>query len=143
MRDQPISTGACCPKDVSGVTQLKLGDEGHGVGISGLEAVFEQLLAMGREPDEVSDTELVDMGRAARNYIPSRQETEAKYATALRRAYVAFYARRLQKRQLVEVRDSLEKGVLSACCEDKAAQESGFFKRVIHFTRSTNGRWRR
>ena len=97
MRDQPISTGACCPKNFSGVTQLELGDEGHSVGIRGLDSVFEQLLAIGRRPDEVSDAELLAMVRAARNYIPSWQEIEAEYAAALRRAYAAFYARRPQQ----------------------------------------------
>ena len=82
MRDRPADTGACCPQAVSGVTQLKLGGEGQTVGVMGLDTVFEQLLAMGRAPDEVSDAELLDMVRAARNYIPSR-----------RRAYRAFRGR--------------------------------------------------
>lgn len=97
MKNKPVMTGVCCPKNVPGVTQLKLGDGGHSVGIRELDAVFQQLLARGRTPDEVSDTELVDKVRAARNYIPSQQEVEAKYATALRQAYAAFYARRLQE----------------------------------------------
>lgn len=94
MRDKPMMGGACCPKNVSGVTQLKLGDGDPSVGIVGLEAVFEQLLALGRMPEQATDNELLEMVRAARNYIPSRREAEAKYAAALQRAYSAFYARR-------------------------------------------------
>jgi hypothetical protein len=94
MSYERVPDGRCCPKSVSGVTQLKLGDDGPTVGIIGLDAVFEQLLAMGRTPGETTDAELVGMVRAG-NYIPSRQEVEAKYAVALRRAYAAFYARRV------------------------------------------------
>lgn len=89
-----MMSGACCPKGDAGVTQLRLGDDGPTVGIIGLNTVFEQLLAMGRAPGEATDEELVGMVRA-RNYIPSRKEVEAKYAVALRRAYAAFYGRRV------------------------------------------------
>lgn len=87
-------TGACCPPSASGVTQLRLGADGHSVGIVGLDAVFEGLLALRREPDKVSDTELLEGVRAARNYIPARPDVEARYAAALRRAYAAFHGRR-------------------------------------------------
>jgi hypothetical protein len=96
MRDAPRTTGACCPKGDTRVTQLRLADDGHTVGIVGLDTVFEQLLAMGRTPDEATDAELVGMVRA-RNYIPSKANVEAVYAAALRREYAAFYARRLQE----------------------------------------------
>ncbi len=86
-------TGACCPKSDGNITQLRLG-EGHTVGIMGLNVVFEQLLAMGRKPDEASDEELVGMVRAQKNYIVSKSEIEAKYAAALRREYASFYARK-------------------------------------------------
>jgi hypothetical protein len=94
MSDKPVMDGgACCPKSVSGVTQLRLAQGGRTVGIVGLDTVFEQLLAMGRAPDEATDTELVGMVRA-HNYVPSSASVEATYAAALRRAYAAFYARR-------------------------------------------------
>ncbi|MBN1890736.1 MAG: hypothetical protein JW850_22265 [Thermoflexales bacterium] len=50
MNGRPTMMGACCPKGDDSVTQLHLG-EGHTVGIMGLNAVFEQLLAMGRKPE--------------------------------------------------------------------------------------------
>ncbi len=55
--------GACCAKSDDSVTQLRLSDDGHTVGIMGLGAVFEQLWAMGRKPDEATDQELVGMAR--------------------------------------------------------------------------------
>lgn len=97
MKEKPVMTGACCPKNAPGVTQLELGDDGHSVGIRGLDIVFEQLLTSGQRPHEIPDGELVDKVRAARNYIPSQREVEAKYAAALRRAYAAFCARRQQE----------------------------------------------
>jgi hypothetical protein len=63
----------------------------------GLNTVFEQLLAMGRKPDEATDAELLGMARAQRNYITSKPDIEATYAAALRREYTAFYARRLKR----------------------------------------------
>jgi len=95
MSSQPLMTGACCPKSDDSVTQLRL-DEGHAVGILSLGAVFEQLLAMGRTPDQVTNEELLGMMRAQKNYISSNPNVEAKYAAALRREYAAFYARRVK-----------------------------------------------
>ena len=92
MSSQPV-TGACCPKSDDNVTQLRLG-EGHTVGIMGLSMVFEQLLAMGRKPDEATDAELLGMVRAQKNYIPSNPNVETKYAAALRSEYAAVHARR-------------------------------------------------
>lgn len=76
------------------MTQLRLADDGHTVGIMGLNAVFEQLWASRRQPDEATDEELVGMVRAQKNYITARADVEAKYAAALRREYAAFYARK-------------------------------------------------
>lgn len=52
MSDRPMMPGACCAKSDDSVTQLRL-DEGRTVGVMGLNAVFEQLWAMGRKPDEI------------------------------------------------------------------------------------------
>ena len=58
----------------------------------GLDHVFQQLVAMGRCPDDATDTELIGMARKS-NYIPWREETEVDYASALRRVYDAFFSR--------------------------------------------------
>ena len=97
MSGRPMMTGACCPKSDNSITQLRLSED-HTVGIMGLSAVFEQLLAMGRKPNEATDEELVGMVRAQKNYIVSKAEVEAKYAVALRREYAAFYARKIGSR---------------------------------------------
>ncbi len=86
-------TGACCPRNDDGVTQLSLG-AGPTVGVRGLNSVFEQLWALGRNPEQAADAELVGMVRAQKNYIPAQADVEARYAAALRRAYAAFCARR-------------------------------------------------
>ncbi len=86
-------TGACCPKSDDSVIQLRF-EEGHTVGIMGLGAVLEQLLAMGRTSDQATNEELLGMMRAQKNYISSNPNVEAKYAAALRREYAAFYGRR-------------------------------------------------
>ena len=96
MSSQPTMTGACCPKSDDSVTRLRL-REGHTVGMMGLNTVFEQLLAMGRKPEEASDAELLGMARAQRNYITSKPDIEALYAAALRREYAAFCARRAKR----------------------------------------------
>ena len=93
MSSQPMMTGACCPKSDDSVTHLRL-EEGHTIGIMGLSTVLEQLLAMGRTPDQVTNEELLGMARAQKNYVTPKPEIEAKYAAALRREYAAFYARR-------------------------------------------------
>ena len=96
MSSQPMMTGACCPKSDDSVTQLRL-REGHTVGMMGLNTVFEQLLAMGRTPDQVTNEELLGMMRAQKNYITSKPDIEALYAAALTREYASFYARRLKR----------------------------------------------
>ncbi len=96
MDNSPWTTGPCCPKGDVSVTQLGLSDDRHTAGIVGLGTVFEQLLAMGRAPDAVTDEELLGMVRAQRNYIAPKTSVEALYAAALRREYAAFYARRVK-----------------------------------------------
>jgi len=96
MSSQPMMAGACCPKRDDSVTQLSL-REGHSVGIMGLNMVFEQLLAMEREPEEATDAELLGMARAQRNYITPKPDIEALYAAALRREYATFCARRVRR----------------------------------------------
>ena len=86
------SEGACCLPGVDGVTYLKVGPRGVTVSMMNLDAAFKQLLALGRCPEEVTDTELLGMARRF-NYIPDRSGVEADYAAALRRAYAAFCAR--------------------------------------------------
>ncbi len=95
MSSGPWLTGACCPEGDDNVTQLRL-REGLTVGIMGLTTAFEQLLAMGRSPDDATDEELLGMVRARKNYSPSKASIEATYATALRREYVAFCTRRFK-----------------------------------------------
>jgi hypothetical protein len=96
MSSQPLMTGACCPKSNDSATQLRL-EEGHTVGLMGLGTVFEQLLMMGRKPDQATDAELLAMVRARKNYISPQPSIEAKYAAALRREYAAFHARKLRR----------------------------------------------
>ncbi len=84
--------GACCLPSVDGVTYLQVGPRAVTIGMLNLDAVFKQLLAMDRSPEEASDAELLGMARRF-NYIPDRSSLEADYAAALRRAYAAFCAR--------------------------------------------------
>ncbi len=97
MTDRLLMTGACCAKSDDSVTQLRLSDDGHTVGIMGLSTVFEQLWVLGRKPEEATDEELLGMVRAQKNYIPSKASVEATYAMALRREYAAFCARRAKR----------------------------------------------
>jgi len=93
-----MMTGTCCPKSDDRVSQLRL-EEGHTVGIMGLGAVLEQLLAMGRKPEETTDAELLSMVRAQKNYISPNPNVETRYAAALQREYAVFYAHRVQQSQ--------------------------------------------
>lgn len=91
--DKPAAgDGACCLPSVDGVTYLQVGPRAVTIGLRNLDAVFKQLLAIDRSPEEVSDAKLLGMARHF-NYIPDRSGTEADYAAALRRAYAAFCAR--------------------------------------------------
>jgi hypothetical protein len=91
--DKPAAgNGACCLPSVDGVTYLQVGPRAVTIGMRNLDAVFKQLLAMDRGPEEIGDAELLGMARRF-NYIPHRPGGEADYAAALRRAYAAFCAR--------------------------------------------------
>jgi hypothetical protein len=92
----PFGRGVCCPPPVEGVTYLKIGPQQRTVGVMGLETVFQQLYGLGREPDTVTDSELVAMARKS-NYIPAGATTETEYAVALREAYSQFYSHRSKK----------------------------------------------
>jgi len=96
MNKTPFEGRACCPPRVEGITHIDVGTRRIRVGMMGLEAVFQQLYAMGRCPEETTDAELVSMARKS-NYIPERAATEADYAVALREAYARFYARQEKK----------------------------------------------
>ncbi len=96
MSSQPWMASACCVKGDDSVTQLRFSN-GHIVGLIRLGVVFEQLLAMGRTPDEATDAELLGMVRAQKNYIPPKAHIEAAYAAALRREYTIFYARQVKQ----------------------------------------------
>lgn len=93
MDKMPPGSGACCLPQVGGITYIQLGPQGTSVGMSGLDKVFQQLLAMGRRPEDATDAELVGMARKF-NWIPDKTSIEADYAIALRQTYTAFFARR-------------------------------------------------
>jgi hypothetical protein len=67
------------------------------IGMMGLETVFQQLYALGRQPDEAANGELIGMVRKF-NYIPASASLEADYTVALREAYARFYARQKAER---------------------------------------------
>jgi len=92
MRETPSGSGGCCPQGSEEVSHLKIGARGHIVGMMRLETVFQQLYALGRQPDETTDAELISMARRS-NYIPDLAAVEADYAAALREAYARFRAR--------------------------------------------------
>ena len=92
----PFGKGTCCPPSVEGVTYLKVGSQQRSVGMMGLETVFQQLYVLEREPDTVTETELLSMARKS-NYIPEGTTIEAEYAVALREAYARFCNRRSKK----------------------------------------------
>ncbi len=91
MNKLPLGPGACCLPGVEGITYVKLGPQGDSVGMVGLKTIFQQLLAMGRRPEDAADAELVDMARKF-NWIGNTEAEEADYAAALRLAYAVFYA---------------------------------------------------
>ncbi|GAB4428161.1 MAG: hypothetical protein Kow0031_08310 [Anaerolineae bacterium] len=100
-----FGSGVCCPPSAEGVTYLRIGPQQRKVGMMGIETVFQQLSVLGREPDTVTDSELVDMARKS-NYIPEGAIIEAEYAVALREAYAQFCNRRKQR----EAMNSYESG---------------------------------
>lgn len=97
MSNIPANSGACCLPDVDGVTYIKVGPQGHPVGMRGLETIFQQLYLMGRRPQDAADEELVGMARMY-NWIAHKASVEADYAVALRKAYTAFYERQEQQK---------------------------------------------
>ena len=92
MDKTPSGDGACCLPNREGLTYLRVGPRGVTIGMLNLAAVFEQLFALGRRPEEATDAELLGMARRF-NYIPDRPNVAADYAAALRQAYAAFYVR--------------------------------------------------
>jgi hypothetical protein len=93
----PLSTGACCRPQASGLTYLHVGPDKHPVGMMNLEVVFRQLLLLEHGPEMVSSGELLGMARRF-NYIPRKPEIEAEYAGALRQAYAQYCARQMAAR---------------------------------------------
>ena len=96
MDKTPSSDGACCLPNGEGLTYLTVSSRGVTIGMMNLDAAFKQSFAMGRRPEEVTDTEMLGMARRF-NYISNRPNIEADYAAALRRAYIAFCARQERK----------------------------------------------
>ncbi len=92
----PPGTGACCLPNVAGITYVKIGPQGHTVGMRSLDTIFQQLYAMGRRPEDAPDEELVGMARKF-NWIAENSSVEADYAAALRQAYAACYDRQEKK----------------------------------------------
>ena len=70
------------------------GDGMTTVGITGLKAAFEQLYALGLDPDDSIQDELLAMVQA-RNYVP--RSAEEAYKSALLREYAAFCAEKDRK----------------------------------------------
>ncbi|MER3515132.1 MAG: hypothetical protein C4310_12745 [Chloroflexota bacterium] len=92
MSQRPGMDWSCCPQGSGEVTQIALAENGRTVGLIGLRAVFDQLMLMGRRPEEVTAEELVALVRAQKNYIPDR--AKAAYGAALLREYAAYWAQR-------------------------------------------------
>ncbi len=92
MNKSPLGSGVCCLPNVDGITYIKLGPQGESIGMVGLKTIFRQLLAMGRRPEDATDTELVGIARKF-NWIANAEAVEVDYAAALRQAYAVFYAR--------------------------------------------------
>ena len=68
---------------------------GSTVGIIGLKAAFEQLYALGLEPDDSIQDELLAIVKKARNYVP--RSAEEVYKAALLQEYATFCAKRDQE----------------------------------------------
>ena len=82
---------ASCCSGSDEVTQVDIRGDGMTVGITGLKAAFEQLHAMGRDPADSIQDELLAMIQA-RNYVP--RSAEEAYKAALLREYAAFCAKK-------------------------------------------------
>jgi hypothetical protein len=96
MNGLPPNSGACCLPNADGLTYVRIGSQGHTVGMRGLVTIFQQLFAMGRRSEDTTDVELIGMAREF-NYIPYKEHVEADYAVALQSAYAAFYAQQEKK----------------------------------------------
>lgn len=58
MEKAPLSTGACCLPQASGLTYLRIGPEQRPMGMMNLEVVFRQLLLLEHAPEAVCNAEL-------------------------------------------------------------------------------------
>jgi hypothetical protein len=96
MVSKPSGSEACCLPGVDGVTYLKIGSRGATIGMQGLDRMFQQLWERSCSPDEVSDSELVNIARQY-NYIPHKEASEADHAAALRRAYHTYWINKERK----------------------------------------------
>jgi hypothetical protein len=99
MQKAPLSTGACCLPQASGLTYLRIGPDQRPVGMMNLEVVFRQLLLLEHAPEAVCNVELIGMARRF-NYIPEKPEIETEYAEALRQAYIQYCARQKPVKQV-------------------------------------------
>jgi hypothetical protein len=90
-RETPLGRGGVALKAAKRF-RISKSARGHIVGMMRLETMFQQLYALGRQPDETTDAELISMARRF-NYIPDLAAVEADYAVALRGAYARFHAR--------------------------------------------------
>lgn len=88
-------TASCCVGGTD-VTQVDIYGRGLTVGIVGLKGIFEQLYALGLDPDDSLGDELLAMIKEARNYVP--RSAEEAYKSALLREYAAFCAKKGQGR---------------------------------------------
>ena len=82
----------CCGGD-TGITQVDIYGNGVTVGIVGLKEAFEQLYALGLEPNDAVQDELLAMIKA-QNYVP--RSAEGAYKAAILREYAAFCAKKDQ-----------------------------------------------
>jgi len=84
-------TASCCAGS-NDFTQVDIYGRGLTVGIIGLKAIFEQLYALGLDPDDSIGNELLAMVKEARNYVP--RPAEEAYKAALLREYATFCAKK-------------------------------------------------
>ncbi|MGA9350478.1 MAG: NAC family transcription factor [Anaerolineae bacterium] len=85
---------ASCCGGSDEVTQVDIRGDGMTIGITGLKAAFEQLYALGLDPDDSIQDELLAMVQA-RNYVP--RSAEEAYKSALLREYAAFCTKKRQE----------------------------------------------
>ncbi len=80
---------SCCGGGGRSIVQVNI--DGIAFGIMGLREIFEQLYIMRRRPEPAVGSELLEMVRAMKNYIPRGKE--AIFQAALLREYAMYYAR--------------------------------------------------